>query len=113
VKLTAPLNLLPMLRIVVLYLHPHVFGERDSSVLTATGYGLDSRGSIPGTDKSFSLFYSVLIGRGTHPAYYPMGTEGSFPGSKVTETHSRPSTSEVKNGGAIPPLSHTSSRYGA
>jgi hypothetical protein len=30
----------------------------------------------------FSLFHSVQTGSEAHPASYPMGTGGSFPGSK-------------------------------
>jgi hypothetical protein len=48
-------------------------------------------------------------GSGAHPATYPMGTGGSFPGSKAAgreDDHSSLSSAEVKNGGAIPPLPH-------
>jgi hypothetical protein len=51
--------------------------------MTATGYGLDDRGSIPGGAGSFSLHHRVQTGSGAHPAPYPMGTVGSFPGDKV------------------------------
>jgi hypothetical protein len=44
--------------------------SRDRSVGVAMGYGLKDRGSIPGSE--------------AHPASYPMGTRGSFPGGKVT-----------------------------
>jgi hypothetical protein len=47
------------------------------------GYGLDSRGSIPGRGKRFSLLHSVQTGSGAHPASYPMGTAGDFPGGKA------------------------------
>jgi hypothetical protein len=40
--------------------------SRDSSVGIATGYGLDGRGSIPGSDKTFSL-HSVQTSSGAHP----------------------------------------------
>jgi hypothetical protein len=33
--------------------------------------------------RDFSLLHSVQTGTGTHPASYPMGTRGSFPGDKV------------------------------
>jgi hypothetical protein len=52
----------------------------------------------------------LLVGSGTHPASYPLGTGGTFPGGKAPETdHSPPSSAKVKNGGAVPPLSHMSS----
>jgi hypothetical protein len=47
---------------------------------SATGYVPDS---IPGRDKIFFLLHSVQTSSGTHPASYPMGTGGSFPGSKA------------------------------
>jgi hypothetical protein len=43
----------------------------------------------------------VQTGSGAHPASYPMGTGGSFPGSKAwpgrDADHSPPSSAEVKN----------------
>jgi hypothetical protein len=39
-------------------------------------------GSIPGRGKEFFLFHSVQTSSGAHPASYPMGTGGSFPGVK-------------------------------
>jgi hypothetical protein len=52
----------------------------------APGYGLDDRGSrvrFPAEAGNFSLHHRVQNGSGAHPAYYPMGTRGSFPGGKV------------------------------
>jgi hypothetical protein len=48
----------------------------------ATGYGLDSPGSILGNVRFF-LLHSVQPGSGTHPASYLKGTEGCFPKSKA------------------------------
>jgi hypothetical protein len=45
-----------------------------------------------------------------------MGTRGPFSGIKRLARdadHSPPSSAEVENGGAIPPLPHTSSWHGA
>jgi hypothetical protein len=60
--------------------------SRDSSVGRALGYGLDGRGSrvrlLAGAG-NFSLHHRVRNGSGAHPASYPMGTRGSFPGSKA------------------------------
>jgi hypothetical protein len=59
---------------------------------------------------AFSLFHSVQIGSGAHPASYPLGTRGSFPRGGATEAdHSPPYCAKVRNGGAIPPFPHTSS----
>jgi hypothetical protein len=60
--------------------------SRDSSVTIALGYGLDDRGSrvrFPTGDRNFSLHHRVQNGSGAHPASYPMGTTGSFPGCKA------------------------------
>jgi hypothetical protein len=53
---------------------------------TALGYGLDDRGSrvrFPAGAGNVSLHYRVQNGSGAHPASYPMGTRGSFPGGKA------------------------------
>jgi len=45
----------------------------------------------------FSLHNRVKNGSGAHPASYPMGTMGSFPGGTAAETvHSPPSSAGVK-----------------
>jgi hypothetical protein len=57
--------------------------SRDSSVGIALGYGLDDRRSrvpFPAGAGNFSLHHRVQNGSGAHPASYPMGTKGSFPG---------------------------------
>jgi hypothetical protein len=70
--------------------------SRDSSVGIAMGYGLDDRGSrvrFPAGAGNFSLHHRVQNGSGVHPAPYPMGTRGSFPGSKAAGSWSWPLTS--------------------
>jgi hypothetical protein len=60
--------------------------SRDSSVGMVLGYGLDDRGSrvrFPAGTGNFSLHRRVQNGSGAHPASYPMGTRGSFPGDKA------------------------------
>jgi hypothetical protein len=50
----------------------------------ATGYGLDDQGigvPVPVGSRTF-LLHVVQTGSGAHPASYPMGTGGSFPGVK-------------------------------
>jgi hypothetical protein len=62
---------------------------------------------------SKQLPYTVQTGSGAHPAFYPMGTGGQFsqgvkqPGHEAD--NSSPSSAEIKNVGAIPPLPHMSS----
>jgi hypothetical protein len=62
------------------------YKSRDSSVCIALGYGMDNRGSrvrfLAGAG-NFSLHHRVQDGSGAHPAPYPMGTGGSFPGGKA------------------------------
>jgi hypothetical protein len=90
-------------------LHPRAtFGigfcyhSRDSVVGIALGYGLDDRRSrvrFPARAGNFSLHHCVQNGSGAHPASYPMGTRGSFPGGKAAgreADHSPPSSAEVK-----------------
>jgi hypothetical protein len=70
--------------------------SRDSSVGIALGYGLDDRGSrvrFPERAGNFSLHHRVQTGSGAHPASYPMGNRGSFPGSKAAGAWSWPLTS--------------------
>jgi hypothetical protein len=52
----------------------------------ALGYGLDdwvSRFRFPSGAGNLSLHRRVQNGSGAHPASYPMGTWGSFPGDKA------------------------------
>jgi hypothetical protein len=51
----------------------------------ATGYGLDGRGvgfRVP-VGQRFSPLHIVDASSGAHPASYPMGAGGSFPGVKA------------------------------
>jgi hypothetical protein len=60
--------------------------SRDSSVGIALAYELNDRGSrfrLPAGAGNFSLHYRVQNGSGAHPASYPMGDRGSFPGGKA------------------------------
>jgi hypothetical protein len=79
---------------------------RDSWMAIASknfmGYGLDDRGSrvrfLAGAG-NFSLHHRVQNGSGAHPASYPRGKLGSFPGGKAAgreADHSPPSSVEVK-----------------
>jgi hypothetical protein len=60
--------------------------SRDGSVGIAMGYGLDDRDSrvrFSAGVENFSLHHHVQNDSGAHPASYPMGTSGSFPGGKA------------------------------
>jgi hypothetical protein len=66
-------------------------------------YGLDDRAikvRSPTGAEDFSSSPCVKTGSGAHPASYPMGTGGSFPGGKAQPErdadHSHPSSAEVK-----------------
>jgi hypothetical protein len=70
--------------------------SRDSSVGIALGYGLYDRGygvRFPEKAGNFSLHHRVQNGSETHPASYPMGTRGSFPGGKAAGSWNWPLTS--------------------
>jgi len=68
-------------------LFTYVMKSRDSSVGIALCYGLDDREfSVPAVAGNFSLHHRVQTGSEAHPASYPMGTRGSFPGGKAAET---------------------------
>jgi hypothetical protein len=77
---------------------------------TVMGYVLHDRGSIPGRN-FFSLLHRPDRFWGP-PSYLSNGYQGSIAGVKRLgheADHSPPSSAEVKNGGAISPISHTSS----
>jgi hypothetical protein len=77
--------------------------SRSSSGSIVSDYWLDDRAievrSPPGA--YFSSSPCVQTGSGAHPAFYPMGTGGSFPGGKArpgrNADHLPPSSAEVKN----------------
>jgi hypothetical protein len=66
----------------------------------APGYGLDNWGfESPAGAGNFSFYHRVQTGSGAHPASYPMGARGSFPGDKAAgreDVHPPPSNAEVK-----------------
>jgi hypothetical protein len=69
----------------LLHIFTFTFRNCDSSVGIALGYGLDDRGSrvrFPAGAGNFSL-HRVQNSSGAHPASYPMGTRGSFPGGNA------------------------------
>jgi hypothetical protein len=74
-----------MLVCTVKYLLMVVCVSQGSAVGIATAYGLDNRevGVRVLVGSEFSLLHIVHTGSGAHPAYYPMGTRGSFPGVKA------------------------------
>jgi hypothetical protein len=64
----------------------------------------------------FSPLHSVQTCSGAHPASYAMIMEGTARGVKRPECeadYSSPSSAEVKNSGAVPPLLHMSSWHSA
>jgi hypothetical protein len=88
--------------------------SRDSSVGIETGWTAGVR--FPAEKREFSLLHGVQTGSGAHPATYPTGAWSSIPGGKrpgPEADRSPPSIAQVKNGGAIPPLPHMSSRRSA
>jgi hypothetical protein len=66
--------------------HRLIVRSCDSSVGVTLGYGLDYRDSrvrFPKGAGNFFLHHRVQNGSGAHPASYPMGKRGSFPGGKA------------------------------
>jgi hypothetical protein len=97
--------------IVFYFTHPQIiptkhltFPPRVAAVAQAhsmvSDYGLDDWGSIPGRAEDFSSSLCVQTVSGAHPASYPMGTGGPFPGGKARPgpdaDHSPPFSAEVK-----------------
>jgi hypothetical protein len=77
--------------------------SRGSSGSIVSDYGLDDRAIEVRFPTGAGYFYScpcVQTGSGAHPASYPMGTGGPFPGGKAwlgrDADHSPPSSAEVK-----------------
>jgi hypothetical protein len=67
-------------------------------------------------DRGSSLLQGVQTGFGDHPTEYKIDVRGLFPGTKRLERaadNSPASSAEVKNGGSLLPLPHTSSWRGA
>jgi hypothetical protein len=76
----------------------------DISVGIEKDHRLVGRGSIPG---DFSLNHSFKIEFVAHPVFYCMGTGAVSPRVKrpgCEARHSSPTSAEIKNDGAIPPL---------
>jgi hypothetical protein len=89
----------------------------NDTCLTATGYGLHDSGSTSGRGRRFlSIIQSPDHIRGP-PSLLPNGCRGvHYLEVKRPECEAdqwQPSTAEVKNNGAIPPLPYTSSWRGA
>jgi hypothetical protein len=80
----------------------------DNSVGIATGYGLDDRGSILERGKIlFSTASRPALGPTQPPIeWVPGAISPGVKGPGRETDHSPPSSADVKNGGAIPPLPH-------
>jgi hypothetical protein len=78
--------------------------SRGSSGSIVSDYGLDDRAIEvdPRRAEDFSSSLCVQTSSGAHPASYPMGTGGPFPGGKAKARpgrdadHSPPSSAKVK-----------------
>jgi hypothetical protein len=67
----------------------------------ATDFGLDGQGLIHSRGKRFFTLHNFQTGSGADP----LGSGASFPKGKLAIADcSPPSSAEVKNSGAIPPL---------
>jgi hypothetical protein len=85
----------------------HVFKIYSTVVLPSNRLRAGRLGLESQQGQNFSLLHNVQTGSGARPASYPMDTGGDFPGRVKRPgreaDHWPPSSSEVKNGGAIPP----------
>jgi hypothetical protein len=77
--------------------------SRGSSSSIVSDYGLDDRAievRFPTGAEDFSSSPCIQTGSGAHPASYPMGSGGPFPGGKARPgrdaDHSPQSSAEVK-----------------
>jgi hypothetical protein len=89
--------------------------SRDTSLAIAMGYGLHGWGSIPGRGKRFvSTAFRPTLGPTQYPIQWVQGplTSGGKAAGREAD-NSPPSSAEVNNCGAIPPLPNMSSRRGA
>jgi hypothetical protein len=78
--------------------------------------GWAARVQFPAGTRDFSLFHGVQNDSGRPPSLLSNGSRGIFSAGKAVgaEADRTPlSSAEVNNGGAIPPLLHTSSWRGA
>jgi hypothetical protein len=95
---------------------PLLYGTGIAQSVQELGYGLKNQAIgirfLAGV-RDFLFPHSVQTHSRAYPASYPMGT-GTWVNQRGHETeHSPPSSTEVKNGGSIPPLPHISSWHGA
>jgi hypothetical protein len=81
------------------------------SIQNRYSYGLDGRGSIPGRAKKFFLYSTASRLWGPFSLLCNVYRVLKRPGREVDRSLS--SSAEVKIGGAIPSLAHTSSWYNA
>jgi hypothetical protein len=72
-----------------------------TSVSVVSDYKLDDRSMITGRGKGLSSSLCVQMSSEVHPASYPIGTRGPFPGGKAglgrDADHSPSSSAELKN----------------
>jgi hypothetical protein len=88
------------------------YGNRDGSLGITIGYALDGRSSISGRGKRFDSIPQRQDRLWGHPASYPTSTRGLSRWLKRSESeadNSPPSSPDVKNCGAVPPLPHRTS----
>jgi hypothetical protein len=90
----------------------------DGRIILKRLYWSEGMGSFPGMKKKFFSFPERLDRLWVPPRlqFQFNGYGGSFPGVNhpgYEADHSPPSSAEIKNGGAIPPLLHMSSMHSA
>jgi hypothetical protein len=88
--------------------------RHDSSVGIATGYGLDGGVVFPAGTRNFSLLHIIQTGsEARQPQWVPGVVSAEVKRPEREANLSPPSSVEFKNGGAVTPLPHTSSKHSA
>jgi hypothetical protein len=78
-----PVTGITLLLIIIIIIIMRRRSSRDSSVGIATGYEMDSLGSVPAVERDFSLLHIIQTGYGAYPTFYPTDNEGSYPRNKA------------------------------
>jgi hypothetical protein len=81
-----------------------LFRSRDNSIDIMTYYGLGGRGKFPMKGKIFFIYIQRADQLWGGPSLLYSALSSSVKRLGREADHSRPSSAEVKNGGAIPPL---------
>jgi hypothetical protein len=112
-------HLLKLIKKFIYVLHLRINGSWDSSGSILTRILTDHQifeVQFPAEARDFSVLHTVQTGSGAHLAFCRMGLRALSPGIKWPgheADNSPPSSAEVENGGALPPLPYMPSWHSA